>query len=171
MLKSVMRINAHCCQGVLGACLALALVLGWSTPAEAGAVIGSWKVHDEAGRGWGLSLFEQPDPALPAGWRLRLSARAAGVAVDHARPLRVCDGLGGLWALTNRSQELVPAGETSLPAGSAQFDASGLVPRPSAVAPLRLEVPLRDGDSVAMTLGPEVVPALQSLPLTPAPGD
>jgi hypothetical protein len=92
------------------------------------------------------------------------------VAVDHGQPLRVRDGLGGVWALANRSEELVPAAETALPAGSAQFDVAGLVPRPGAVAPLRLEVPLRDGDSAAVTLGPEVVPALQALPLTPAPG-
>ncbi|MCX5931192.1 MAG: hypothetical protein NTW83_05040 [Cyanobacteria bacterium] len=56
------------------------------------------------------------------------------------------------------------AGAVPVPAGSAQFDAAGLDPRPSAVAPLRLEVPLAAGESIGLTLGGDVAPALRDLP-------
>ncbi len=106
-----MRLDAHGSRALLGACLALLLALGWSAPAAATEVIGRWRVVDDAGHGWGLSLFEQPDPAFPAGWRLRLNAHVPGVAADHERPLRLRDGLGGAWSLANCSEELVPPGE------------------------------------------------------------
>ena len=159
-----MRLDAHGSRALLGACLALLLALGWSAPAAATEVIGSWRVVDDAGHGWGLSLFEQPDPAFPAGWRLRLNAHVPGVAADHERPLRLRDGLGGGWTLANCSEELVPPGEAAVPASSAQFDVAGLDPRPSAVAPLRLELPLADGSSIGLTLGGDVVPVLRALP-------
>lgn len=164
VLGWAMRISAHCSRALFGVCLVLVLALGWSAPAAATEVMGSWRVVDDAGRGWGLSLFEQPDPAFPAGWRLRLNAHAPGVAADHGRPLRLRDDLGGVWMLENRSEEMVPPGAAAIPAGSAQFDAAGLDPRPSAVAPLRLELPLGDGDTTGLTLGNTVVLALRGLP-------
>ncbi|MDM7938217.1 MAG: DUF3122 domain-containing protein [Cyanobium sp. CZS 48M] len=167
-----MRFDLRASRRLLGAGLALLLTLllalGLPAPAPAAELIGSWRVVDDAGHSWGLSLFEQPDPAYPTGWRLRLTAHVPGVAADHGRPLRLGDGLGGAWSLANRSNELVPPGDADggvpVPAGSAQFDAAGLDPRPSAVAPLRLELPLADGESIGLTLGGDVVPALRALP-------
>ncbi|MCT0219831.1 DUF3122 domain-containing protein [Synechococcus sp. CS-1329] len=167
-----MRFDLRASRRLLGAglvlLLTLLLALGLPAPAPAAALIGSWRVVDDAGHGWGLSLFEQPDPAYPSGWRLRLNAHVPGVEADHGRPLRLRDGLGGAWTLTNCSDEMVPPGdapgEAPVPAGSAQFDVAGLDPRPSAVAPLRLELPLAGGESVGLTLEGDVVPALRDLP-------
>ena len=100
-----------------------------------------WTLTDSSGHYWGLTLFEQPDPAYPAGWRLRLTARSPGQVVDHQRPLLLSDGLGGAWNLPNRSEEMVRQGEEVIPEASAQFDAHDLDPRPSEVLPLQLEVP------------------------------
>jgi hypothetical protein len=74
------------------------------------------------------------------------------------------DGLGGAWELANRSEELVARGEGTLPAGSAQFDATDLDPRPPDALPLGLTLPLADGTAAMLTLGPEVVAALHALP-------
>ncbi len=124
-----------------------------------------WSLTDSSGHLWGLSLFEQPDPAYLAGWRLRLTARSPGQVVDHQRPLLLSDGLGGAWNLPNRSEELVRQGEEVIPESSAQFDAHALDPRPSEVLPLQLEVPTdnQEGTTLVM-LQPEVVQALHQLP-------
>jgi hypothetical protein len=108
-----------------------------------------WTLSDAAGQRWGLVLFEQPDPADPSGCRLRLNALEPGLVLDHQRPLLLDDGGDHRWQLPNRSAELVATGVAALPPGSAQFDTAGLVPAPSAVQPLRLQVPLAGGASGA----------------------
>jgi hypothetical protein len=133
--------------------------------AHAGADPQSWTLTDSSGNLWGLNLFEQPDPAYPAGGRLRLTARSPEQVVDHQRPLRLSDGVGGAWVLPNRSEELVRQGEDVIPRSSAQFDTSALDPRPSEVLPLQLEVPTDDQEETTMVmLQPEVVQALHELP-------
>lgn len=123
-----------------------------------------WSLTDSSGHLWGLTLFEQPDPAYPAGWRLRLTARSPGQVVDHQRPLLLSDGLGGAWTLPNRSEELVRQGEEVIPESSAQFDARALDPTPSEVLPLQLEVPTDDREETTLVmLQPEVVQALHEL--------
>jgi hypothetical protein len=119
-----------------------------------------WSLRDQGGRVWSLTLLEQGDPAYPAGLRLRLTDRSGTHLLDHARPLRLVDGLGGVWELENRSNELVPAGEDVLPAASAQFDLAGLEPRPRAELPLALEVPLAVGDPARLVAGAAAVAAL-----------
>ncbi|MDM7954230.1 MAG: DUF3122 domain-containing protein [Cyanobium sp. CZS 25K] len=124
-----------------------------------------WSLNDSSGHLWGLTLFEQPDPAYPAGWRLRLTARSPGQVVDHQRPLLLSDGLGGAWTLPNRSEELVRQGEDLIPQSSAQFDVHALDPRPSDVLPLQLEVPTDNpAGSILVMLQPEAVQALHELP-------
>jgi hypothetical protein len=140
------------------------LMPGSAASAPAAPAIQQWSVSDGLGHGWGLSLFEQPDPDFAPGWRLRLNARTPGLSPDHQRPLVIGDGLGGAWELANRSEELVARGEGDLPAGSAQFDATDLNPRPRDALPLRLTLPLADGTTASLTLGPEVVAALHALP-------
>ncbi|MCP9842000.1 hypothetical protein KBY93_15435 [Synechococcus sp. J7-Johnson] len=55
-------------------------------------------------------------------------------------------------------------GEEVIPRSSAQFDTSGLDPRPSEVLPLQLEVPTDDRDETTLVmLQPEVVQALHEL--------
>lgn len=126
-----------------------------------------WTLTDSSGRPWGMSLFEQPDPAYPGGRRLRLTARSPGQAVDHGRPLLLSDGLGSTWTLPNRSEELVRQGENGIPGGAAQFDVHDLDPRPSEVLPLQLHVPTDNGEGVTtVMLQPEVVRALHGLPST-----
>jgi hypothetical protein len=44
-----------------------------------------WTLTDSSGHSWGLTLFEQPDPAYPAGRRLRLTARSPGQVVASGR--------------------------------------------------------------------------------------
>jgi hypothetical protein len=144
--------------------VALALMV---LPLQAQAAVDPqrWTLTDSSGHLWGLTLFEQPDPAYPVGWRVRLTARSPGQVVNHQRPLLLSDGLGGAWVLPNRSEELVRQGEEVIPESSAQFDAHALDPRPSEVLPLQLEVPTdnREGTTLVM-LQPEVVQALHELP-------
>lgn len=145
------------------AALALALLLLTVLAFPAGALAlepRSWLLKDQAGRSWSLTLLEQADPAYPSGLRLRLTDRSGSQPLDHQRPLRFSDGLGGAWDLDNRSEELVPAGSDLLPRGSAQFDLAGLEPRPRAELPLRLEVPLAAGGYAALFAGPDPVAAL-----------
>lgn len=124
-----------------------------------------WTLTDASGRPWGMSLFEQPDPAYPPGRRLRLTARSPGQVVDHRRPLLLSDGFGSAWTLPNRSEELVRQGEDGIPGGAAQFDVHDLDPRPSEVLPLQLRVPTDDGEgATTVMLQPEVVRALHGLP-------
>jgi hypothetical protein len=133
--------------------------------AQAAVDLQRWSLTDPSGHLWGLTLFEQPDPTYPAGWRLRLTARSPGQVVDHQRPLLLSDGLGGAWTLPNRSEELVRPGEELIPQSSAQFDVHALDPRPSDVLPLRLEVPTdNQQNSISIMLQPEVVQALHELP-------
>ncbi|MDM7938363.1 MAG: DUF3122 domain-containing protein [Cyanobium sp. CZS 48M] len=144
--------------------LALALMV-LPLQAQAAADQQRWSLNDSSGHLWGLTLFEQPDPAYPAGWRLRLTARSPGQTVDHQRPLLLSDGLGGAWLLPNRSEELVRFGVEEIPGASAQFDADAMEPRPSEVLPLQLEAPtdIREGTALVM-LQPEIVQALHELP-------
>lgn len=152
---------------LLALLLCMVLLLALPGPAMAAGPPQRWSLSDSGGRGWGLTLFEQPDPAYPQGWRLRLNADRPDLRVDHDRPLEIRDGFGGSWTLRNRSPELVPPGEAHLPAGSAQFDADELVPRPSDALPLRLAIPLVDGHEATVTLGPDVAAALHQLPSQP----
>jgi hypothetical protein len=136
--------------------------------AEAAAEPQRWTLADASGRSWGMSLFEQPDPAYPPGRRLRLTARSAGQTVNHRRPLLMSDGLGGAWTLPNRSEELVREGEDVIPGGAAQFDVHDLDPRPSEVLPLQLQVPTDDAEgATTVMLQPDVVLALHGLPAKP----
>ncbi len=144
--------------------LALALLL-LPLQAQAASDAQRWSLTDSSGHLWGLTLFEQPDPAYPAGWRLRLNARSPGQSVDHQRPLLLSDALGGAWLLPNRSGELVVIGAEDIPEASAQFDADAMEPRPSEVLPLQLQVPTDDREGTALvTLQPDVVQALHGLP-------
>ena len=143
-------------------------LLALPLPVQAAAAPQHWTIIDASGQLWGLNLFEQPDPAYPAGWRLRLTGRSPGQTLDHRRPLLLSDGLGGAWSLPNRSEELVRLAEEQIPAASAQFDAQSLEPRPSEVLPLRLELPTDGRDGVALlVLQSEVVLALHELPPNP----
>jgi hypothetical protein len=143
--------------------LVLVLLLP-AAPALAQGEARTWSLNDLDGRRWGLSLFEQPDPAYPSGLRLRLNARSPGLSPDHDRPLAVRDGQGNSWRLPNRSGELVNRGEP-LPDTSAQFDAVALDPPPSPVMPLQLEVPLAGGGGSLLQLEPDLVEALhEALP-------
>jgi hypothetical protein len=150
---------------VFAAFLLAPALLALPLPVQAAAAPQHWTIPDASGQLWGLNLFEQPDPAYQAGWRLRLTGRSPGQALDHRRPLLLSDGLGGAWALPNRSEELVRLADEQIPEASAQFDAQSLEPRPSAVLPLRLELPTDGQDGVALVvLPPEVVLALHVLP-------
>ena len=147
---------------------ALLALLALPLPVQAATAPQHWTITDASGQLWGLNLFEQPDPAYPAGWRLRLTGRSPGQTLDHRRPLLLSDGLGGAWSLPNRSEELVRLAEEQIPAASAQFDAQSLEPRPSEVLPLRLELPTDGRDGVALlVLQSEVVLALHELPPNP----
>jgi hypothetical protein len=154
-----------CWRPVVAAVLLALTLMVLPLQAQAAADPQRWSLTDSSGHLWGLTLFEQPDPAYPAGWRLRLTARSAGQMVDHQRPLLLSDGLGGAWTLPNRSEELVRQGEELIPQSSAQFDVHALDPRPSDVLPLQLEVPTdnQEGEILVM-LQPEVVQALHELP-------
>lgn len=145
----------------LGALLAVLLALVLVAPGAALALENQrWALRDQAGHAWSLTLLEQGDPAYPPGLRLRLTDRSGTQQLDHSRPLRLRDGLGGDWELANRSNELVPAGAVDVPAGSAQFDLAGLEPRPRAELPLALEVPLAVGDPAQLVAGAAAVAAL-----------
>lgn len=155
-------------------CLLVVLLLFLGLiPASALAAPGpaAWSLTDRSGRAWNLRLIEQADPSYPAGWRLRLNARAPGIEPDHESPLAIEDGMGGTWKLGNRSGELVPAGEATLPAGSAQFHAGDLLPRPGGERPLRMRVTLLRAPAAEFILGPDVVEALHDLPDFPGPPD
>ncbi len=121
-----------------------------------------WSLRDQDDNRWSLRIFVQPDPAYPSGDRLRFSALTPGVAVDHASPLLISDGMGGAWTLANRSEELVPPDGGALPEGSAQFDMADLRPRPSGALPLVLTLPLSPEASVVLVLGPEETEALHA---------
>lgn len=121
-----------------------------------------WTLQDQASRPWSLTLLEQADPAYPAGLRLRLTDRSNSQRLDHGRPLQLRDGLGGIWELENLSGELVPAGETALPNGSAQFDLPQLEPQLRAELPLVVRVPLASGDSAQLMASPAAVASLHA---------
>lgn len=121
-----------------------------------------WSLRDRGDNRWSMRIFAQPDPAYPSGERLRLSALTPGIAVDHSRPLRLSDGVGGSWTLANRSEELVAAGAGALPESSAQFDMAALQPRPSDALPLVLSLPLAGEASAELVLGPEETQALHA---------
>ncbi|MGC5196096.1 DUF3122 domain-containing protein [Aphanothece microscopica] len=148
--------------------LLMALLVGLlllPLPARAAADLEHWTLIDGSGHRWGLTLFEQPDPNHPAGWRLRLTALSPGQGADHQRPLLLRDGLGAGWSLPNRSEELVPAGTELIPTGSAQFDLGALTPRPHEALPLLLEVPTDgQGQTTPVMLPPAIVLALHGLP-------
>ena len=163
----IMSVSAQCPRwswllgGLFGLLLAGVLVAGLVLiPQHPGLEAQPWVLRDQAGRVWSLTLLEQGDPAYPAGRRLRLTDRSGTQQLDHDRPLQLREGMGGAWELANYSNELVPAGEEVLPAGSAQFDLAGLEPRPRAELPLVLEVPLIAGDTARLMAGAAAVAAL-----------
>jgi hypothetical protein len=156
----VRRLGVRLRAGLAGLLVA-ALLLFALAPAPARALEPQhWRLPDQDGRPWSLTLLEQADPAYPGGLRLRLTDRSDGPQLDHGRPLLVRDGVGGSWQLANRSGELVPPGQASRPAGTAQFDLGDLQPPPRAELPLALEVPLASGEAVQLVAGAAVVAAL-----------
>lgn len=131
-------------------------------PAQAAAPIQRWSQADTSGERWAISLFEQLDPDFEPGWRLRLNALGLDLRLDHQRPMEVQGATGTHWQLANRIEEEVPAGEAAIPAGSAQFDLVGLVPRPSNALPLRISIPLQDAPDRDLMLSPEIVAAIST---------
>lgn len=112
--------------------------------------------------------------ACPAGACGRGDAAGPGAALaletqrwtlqdQAARPwLQLRDGLGGVWELENRSAELVPAGQTALPDGSAQFDLPQLEPQLRGELPLVVIVPLASGDAAQLMASPAAVASLHA---------
>jgi hypothetical protein len=66
-----------CWPGFAALLIALAPML-LPLQAQAAAAPQRWSLTDSSGQLWGLYLVEQPDPAYPAGWRLRLTGRSLG---------------------------------------------------------------------------------------------
>ena len=156
---------SHAWPGAAALAALLLVLLLTLAPGLAGADEGQrWSLRDRDDNRWSLRVFAQPDPAYPSGERLRLSALTPGIAVDHSRPLRLSDGVGGSWTLANRSEELVAVGAGPLPESSAQFDMADLLPRPSDALPLVLSLPLAGDASAELVLGPEETQALHAMP-------
>ncbi|WP_225867537.1 DUF3122 domain-containing protein [Cyanobium sp. NIES-981] len=130
-------------------------------------------MRDRDGQLWGLTLLPVGDaPAREAGagqdWRLRLTARSAGLRPDHQEPLTLADAQGQVWTLANSSGELVAGASQPLPASAAQFRGKPLRPAPREAWPLELRIPLEDGAGqplapARVTLGPEAAAELQRL--------
>ena len=148
-------------------CLSLPLLLALLLCPRAGwaqAEVRHWGLRDPSGQAWGLVLFRSSEGADLSAWRLRLTLSSPGLSLSHRSPLLLDDGLGRHWQLRNRSDELVPLRDAALPAQSAQFDLSGLQPRPSEALPLHLRVPLEDG-VVDLLLGADPVAVLSGVPV------
>jgi Protein of unknown function (DUF3122). len=122
----------------------------------------TWSLQDGAGHRFQTSLFEQPYPEYPSGWRLRFSSLRGGIELDHSEALQVSDAMGQSWTLPNRSEEIVPPDGTPIPAGSAQFDVDALSPRPSEALPLQFTLSSKDGP-LRIDLTPEQTEALHDL--------
>jgi hypothetical protein len=141
-------------RSVLAALAMACTLLALAAPVQASEV---WSLSDGAGHRFKATVFEQPFPEYPSGWRLRLNALDAAMALDHDTELLVRDEEGHAWRLPNRSEEIVPRGVSPVPVGSAQFGLDALTPRPSEAIPLQLEVssgygPLRIDLTPAQTL-------------------
>ncbi len=128
---------------------------------------GRWTLSDRQEQRWVLSLFAQPDPAYPAGARLRLTALSApagqGGSPSHRLPLELADAFAGTWRLPNRSNELVPPDTQELPPESAQFGLDPLTSPPRAEGPVVLRIPLSNGERTTLVLGPAPTAALGEL--------
>jgi hypothetical protein len=146
-------------QGLAGLLAVLLASLVLVAPA---AAVDSWPLSDEAGHRFQASIFEQPFPEYPSGWRLRLNALEADLVLDHTDTLQVSDAMGQRWTLGNRSEEIVPSDGTPIPAGSAQFDLDALTPRPSDALPLRFTLTSSAGP-LRMDLNPEQTLTLHDL--------
>jgi len=146
-------------QGLAGLLAVLLASLVLVAPA---AAVDSWPLSDEAGHRFQASVFEQPFPEYPSGWRLRLNALEADLVLDHTDALQVSDAMGQRWTLGNRSEEIVPPDGTPMPAGSAQFDLDALTPRPSDALPLRFTLTSSAGP-LRIDLNPEKTLTLHDL--------
>jgi hypothetical protein len=146
-------------QGLAGLLAVLLASLVLVAPA---AAVDSWSLSDEAGHRFQASVFEQPFPEYPSGWRLRLNALEADLVLDHTDALQVSDAMGQRWTLGNRSEEIVPPDGTPIPAGSAQFDLDALTPRPSDALPLRFTLTSSAGP-LRIDLNPEKTLTLHDL--------
>jgi hypothetical protein len=146
-------------QGLAGLLAVLLASLVLVAPA---AAVDSWPLSDEAGHRFQASVFEQPFPEYPSGWRLRLNALEADLVLDHTDALQVSDAMGQRWTLGNRSEEIVPPDGTPIPAGSAQFDLDALTPRPSDALPLRFTLTSSAGP-LRIDLNPEKTLTLHDL--------
>ncbi len=146
-------------QGLAGLLAVLLASLVLVAPA---AAVESWPLSDEAGHRFQASVFEQPFPEYPSGWRLRLNALEADLVLDHTDALQVSDAMGQRWTLGNRSEEIVPPDGTPIPAGSAQFDLDALTPRPSDALPLQLTLTSSAG-ALRIDLNPEQTLTLHDL--------
>jgi hypothetical protein len=182
-----MRISAQLLRRLCALAMAGLLGLGWGLPAVAAGPAASgtspaapgfelprsWRVRDQNGRSWGLTLLPvgealDPDTGAPRQWRLRLTARSAGLRPDHQAPLVLADAEEQRWSLANSSGELVPDASQPWPATAAQFQGEPLRPAPRDGWPLELRIPLDPGDgqpldSARVTLGPEPAAVLQHL--------
>jgi hypothetical protein len=141
---------------------ALSAVLACLAAASPALAAEGWALRDPAGHRFNVTVFEQPFPDYPSGWRLRVNGRGDDLALDHTAALHVSDAMGQAWDLPNRSEELVPNDGTPVPAGSAQFDLDALTPRPSEAIPLEMELITSTG-AVRFDLTPEQTQQLHDL--------
>lgn len=142
--------------GLLPVLLTLLLATGPVIAAD------SWALNDGSGHRLNAKIFEQPFSEYSFGMRIRFNALDSSTTLDHQQQLVVSDSMGQEWSLPNRSEEIVPKGSLPIPLGSAQFDLSGLMPRPSEALPLHLTVPTADG-VLSFNLNPEQTMALHSV--------
>jgi hypothetical protein len=123
---------------------------------------GSWSLSDGAGHRLSAKVFEQPFSEYPSGLRIRLNAVEGKTTLDHSQQLVFSDSMGQEWSLPNRSEEIVPNDDSSIPPGSAQFDLDALMPRPSEALPLHLAVQTAEG-LLSFDLTPQQVMALHAM--------
>lgn len=122
-------------------------------------------LHDQNGDVWRAIAFNHVLPDGSHNFKLRLVGFPGSAAVDRSNPLHIKTALGQSFDTPDDSEHIaIDEGMEAIdvPPNVAQYDLEAIAPRLQSLVPLRLTLPLEDGD-VRLLILPNTVQEWKSV--------
>lgn len=122
-------------------------------------------LHDQNGKVWRAIAFNHVLPDGSHNFKLRLVGFPGSAAVDRSQALQIKTALGQSFTTPDDSEHIaIDEGMDAIdvPPNVAQYDLEAIAPRLKSLVPLRLTLPLEDGD-VRLLILPNTVQEWKSV--------
>ncbi|HEY9644413.1 MAG TPA: DUF3122 domain-containing protein [Coleofasciculaceae cyanobacterium] len=118
-------------------------------------------LRDPTRQSWQVIAFKRVQPSgLDAAVNLRLVGFSNQIEIAHPRPLVLMDIQGHLWTAADISDQI---SVTSPQPTVGQYQLQGILSELSTHQPLRLEVPIQNGEAIVLRIPPALIQEWQSI--------